>query len=52
VLNVPPSPLLSARNISNTYLKVTIIVSDQMMRDRVPRRSARLGGLVNVEENT
>ena len=52
VLNVPPSPSLSARNMIRTYFRVTITVKDQMIKESAPRISARSGGLTNVEENT
>ncbi len=34
---MPPSPLLSARIIKATYLTDTIIMSDQKIRDSMPR---------------
>ena len=34
---IPPSPLLSARKTSHTYLIVVWIVSVQMIHDRLPR---------------
>ena len=36
---MPPSPRLSARMISITYLTVTISTSDQKISDRIPRIS-------------
>jgi hypothetical protein len=37
---VPPSPSSSAKSTMQTYFTVTIRVSDQMIRDRAPRRSS------------
>lgn len=34
------------------YLTVTIIINDQMIKDKAPSRSSLLGGSVKVDENT
>ncbi len=33
---IPPSPWLSARITSSTYLKVTMIVTDQKISETIP----------------
>ena len=35
--NTPPSPLLSARRMKDTYLMVMTTVSDQKISDKTPR---------------
>jgi len=50
VLKVPPSPSLSACKTMNTYLSVTIMKSDQMTRDRAPRRFSFEGASEKVDE--
>ncbi len=39
---MPPSPRLSARITSSTYLSVTISASDQKIIDRMPSTSQRM----------
>ena len=50
MLNVPPSPSLSACRIIKTYLTVTIKVTDHNISDKAPSRLIRVGASVNVEE--
>ena len=52
VLNVPPSPSLSARRMIRTYLTVTIMKRLQMISDNAPIKSCRDGAEENVEEYT
>ena len=40
----PPSPLLSARRISSTYLNETMIVIVQKIRDNTPRMFSGVAG--------
>ncbi len=42
---MPPSPLLSARMISTTYLSDTTIISAQKMVDRPPRMFSAVSGM-------
>src|SRR3989344_2150829 len=42
---MPPSPLLSARMMSSTYLSETTIINDQKMVDRPPRILAAFRGI-------
>jgi hypothetical protein len=41
---MPPSPLLSARMISVTYLSVTMIISAQKITDRTPSTLSAVSG--------
>lgn len=52
MLNVPPSPSLSACRMTTTYLTVTMSVRDQMTMERTPTRSLYEGSEVKVEEKT
>ena len=50
---VPPSPLLSARKISNTYFTVVCSVMVQMIQERLPIIKASLTNLpLMIELNT
>src|SRR6185312_2250099 len=40
--NVPPSPLLSARNRISTYLNVTVTIKAHRMRDNTPNTVSRV----------
>jgi len=42
---IPPSPLLSASRIKTTYLILITMVSDQKIRERVPRRFALVSAM-------
>ncbi len=42
---MPPSPRLSARMISTTYLSDTITISDQKMVDRPPSTFSAVSGM-------
>jgi hypothetical protein len=42
--SVPPSPLLSARNSSKTYLRVTTTISAHRISDSTPRTVSRVSG--------
>ncbi len=42
-VSVPPSPLLSARNRMSTYFRVTMMISDHRISDRMPRTTAGVG---------
>jgi hypothetical protein len=48
VENVPPSPSLSACRMMTTYFRVTVMRSVHIIMERIPTRSALLGGLVKV----
>src|SRR5256885_2638021 len=48
---MPPSPRLSARMISTTYLSETMIISAQKMVDRPPRMLVWLSGMPWSGEN-
>ena len=48
---MPPSPRLSARMISTTYLIETTIISDQKMVDRPPRMFSAVSGMPCAGEN-
>jgi len=50
VLNVPPSPSLSARSTMETYFRVTMMVRDQMMTERTCTSSCLVGGEMKVDE--
>ena len=39
---IPPSPSLSARITSNTYVTVTMIVTDQKISEAIPNTESRL----------
>ena len=42
---MPPSPLLSARMMNSTYLRLTTTISDQKIRERMP---STLSGVIGT----